>query len=155
MSFRPCSKNLAENRFWSLMGRGSGVSILRPSSPTVCCLARQARTALGREITQADVIWSPREGWAAPARFRTVQAGRKDLPFSAQRLRAPWRGKLCVRQETARVHHAARRRGDVAAHGAGTAGRPAPDNRIRSEIVLGLVSDPQSRLWRGHQRAAR
>ena len=72
MSFGPCSKNLAENRFWSLSAWGAG----RPPSPPV---------ALGtgpRNQPQADVIWSPREGWAAPARFRRIQADRKDLPLA-------------------------------------------------------------------------
>src|SRR5262245_30789960 len=63
--------------------------ILRPPSPTVCCLARQTQTALAGNQRQADVIWSHREGRAAPARFRTVQADRRDLPFCAQSLRSP------------------------------------------------------------------
>jgi len=80
------------------------------ASAAKCVPRRQARTPRSRgNPPQADVIWSPREGWAVPARFRTVQDGRKDLSFGAQPLRSG-RGRLHVRTETSRVHHAARRR---------------------------------------------
>ena len=55
-----------------------------PPSPTVCCLARQARTGTGpRNQPQADVIWAPREGWAAPARRPGART------FGAPPLRSP------------------------------------------------------------------
>src|SRR5262249_22807161 len=57
MSFGPCSKNLAENRFWSLSAWGAGAAFSIDCarglpSPTGCCLARQARTALVEKATQ-------------------------------------------------------------------------------------------------------
>src|SRR5689334_6551866 len=92
-----------------------------------------------------STVW----GWTAPPpRFRTIQVWPKDLPAALQqaehavnRASGPVAttpddrgGSPHVRHEAARVHHAPRRRGGLAARGTRAAGRADAAHRCADAI---------------------
>src|SRR5262249_13845141 len=112
------------------------------ASAAKCVSRRQARTPQSRgNPPEADVIWSPREGWAVHGtiseRFRTAARTCRSVPNPCGH---PGRGRLHVRQETSRVHHAARWRGFRLVQQL---------QRVRARLPLPRLQCPQTRRWKG------